>query len=168
MNKRDEDGFDKRSSEPKTSGNWMWYLALIAVLLLTVSVFVVDSTTKQIPYRDLVTLLENTRYVERGSDRLQEGATGKIVVPLQSRPERMEISKLSDVRVDKTVVYGTMTYRLINNGGNEVQAPRPTPNFARAKTIRKRQTTNCARCSPRATSNGRTAMDLHSCRSMVC
>ena len=133
MNKRDEDGFDKRSGEPKTPGNWMWYLALIAVLLLTVSVFVVDSTTKQISYRDLVTLLENTRYVERNSDRLQEGASGKVVVPLQSRPERMEISKLADVRVDKTVVYGTMTYRLINNGGNEVQAPKANTKFRTRK-----------------------------------
>ena len=133
MNKRDDDSVDRRNGEPKTPGNWMWYLALIAVLLLTVSVFVVDSTTKQISYRDLVTLLENTRYNERGSEQLQEGATGKVVVPLLSRPERMEISKLADVRVDKTVVYGTMTYRLINNGGNEVQAPKANTKFRTRK-----------------------------------
>ncbi len=133
MIKRDDDGIDKRSTEPKTPGNWMWYLALIAVLLLTVSVFVVDSTTKQILYPDLITLLENTRYLERGSERLQEGASGKVIVPLQSRPERMEISKLSDVRVDKTVVYGTMSYRLIDNGGNEVQAPKHNTKFRTRK-----------------------------------
>ena len=133
MTKRDDDGLDKRSGEPKTPGNWMWYLALIAVLLLTVSVFVVDSTTKQILYPDLVALLENTRYLERGSDRLQEGASGKVIVPLQSRPERMEISKLSDVRVDKTIVYGVMSYRLIDNGGNEVQAPRHNTKFRTRK-----------------------------------
>ena len=133
MTKRDDDGLDKRSGEPKTPGNWMWYLALIAVLLLTVSVFVVDSTTKQILYPDLVALLENTRYLERGSDRLQEGASGKVIVPLQSRPERMEISKLSDVRVDKTIVYGVMSYRLIDNGGNEVQAPKHNTKFRTRK-----------------------------------
>lgn len=133
MNKRDDDSIERRNGEPKSPGNWMWYLILIAVLLLTVSVFVVDSTTKQISYRDLVTLLENTTYVDYGSDRLQEGSTGKVVVPLQSRPERMEISKLADVRVDKTIVYGTMTYRLINNGGNEVQAPKANTKFRTRK-----------------------------------
>ncbi len=57
---------DKRSTEPRTPGNWMWYLALIAVLCYChcVSVFVVDSTTKQLLYPDLITLLQNTRYVE--------------------------------------------------------------------------------------------------------
>ena len=124
MAKSNDDGSKERSGEPKTPGNWMWYLALIAVLLLTVSVFVVDSTTKQLSYDDLVSLLKNTRYVERQSERLQEGFTGKTVVNLKNRPERMEVSKLTDVKLDKTVVYGTMTYRLIDNGGNEVQAPK--------------------------------------------
>lgn len=124
MAKSNDDGQDKRSGESKTPGNWMWYLALIAVLLLTVSVFIVDSTTKQLLYPDLIALLENTQYVERGSERLQEGASGKIVVPMRMKADRMEVSKLSDVRVDKSVIYGQMTYRMIDNGGNETQAPR--------------------------------------------
>ena len=131
MAKNSDEGQEKRSSESRTPGNWMWYLALIAVLLLTVSVFIVDSTTKQILYPDLITLLENTRYTARGSDRLEEGFSGKVIVPLRTKSDRMEISKLNDVRVDKTVVYGQMSYRMIDNGGNETQAPRPAKFRAR-------------------------------------
>lgn len=130
---KSDDGQDKRGGDPRTPGNWMWYLALIAVLLLTVSVFIVDSTTKQLLYPDLITLLQNTRYVERGSDRLEEGFSGKIVIPMRTKGERMEVSKLSDVRLDKSVVYGQMNYRMIDNGGNETQAPRQGIKFRTRK-----------------------------------
>src|SRR5690349_22733994 len=123
MARNGDDGQDKRSGDTRTPGNWMWYLALIAVLLLTVSVFIVDSTTKQILYPDLITLLKNTRYTDRYSDRLVDGYSGKVLVPLGGKPDRTEVSKPNDVRVDKTVVYGQMTYRMIDNGGNETQAP---------------------------------------------
>ncbi|MGN6545485.1 MAG: AAA family ATPase, partial [Aureliella sp.] len=124
MAKNGDEGQERRSGESRTPGNWMWYLALIAVLLLTVSVFIVDSTTKQLRYPDLVALLKNTRYTEQGTERLADGFSGKIIVPLRSKSDRMEVSKLQDIRVDKTVVYGQMTYRMIDNGGNETQAPR--------------------------------------------
>ena len=58
---------EKRTSEEKPKGNWIWYLLIGAMMVALVSALIANNNIKRISYPDLVQLLEKTKYVERRS-----------------------------------------------------------------------------------------------------
>jgi cell division protease FtsH len=127
-----EDRDKKGESKPN---NWIWYLVLTSIVVLSVGMFVINNAIYRMRYPDLVRLLEVTRYEEQGSDRLVEMeipdpvapedsdatilADGKISVRATSEPnKRIELSKIRNVRVSDSTVTGEVYKRTVDASGN--------------------------------------------------
>ncbi len=118
----DEDQ-DKRNGESKAN-NWLWYLVLTAIVLISIGVFVVNSSIFRLKYPDLVRLLKATQYTEQGGSELAADMPGKIAIVSQTDPKRtVELSQIRDVRVDKNYVSGTVMKRVLDSSGT-AEAPK--------------------------------------------
>ncbi len=112
----DEDQ-DKRNGESK-GNNWLWYLVLTAIVLISIGVFVVNSAIFRLKYPDLVRLLKATEYTEQGGSDLAADKSGKIAIVSQTDPKRtVEISHIREVRVDNNYVSGTVLKRVSDGSG---------------------------------------------------
>lgn len=119
------DSSEKRNNpDGKGTSNWIWYLVLGTIILVSAGVFIVNGSIYRLTYPDFVRLLRATRYVDRGMLTLAEGYPGKIVIPKTKPGQVVELSKLSDVRVEKSMITGKLSYRLLDTSGKESQAPR--------------------------------------------
>ena len=111
-----DDDHDKRNGESKTS-NWLWYLVLTAIILISVGVFAVNNAVLRLSYPDFVRLLKETKYADPASLKLEEGSSGKITITSQSDPKnKIELSGIRGVRVDKSFVSGQLLRRNLTNG----------------------------------------------------
>ncbi len=101
--------------------NWVWYLVLTSIILLSVGIFVVQQSVYQMAYPDFMRLLAQTRYSERGvpeaaNERLAAGEQftagegeypNALVIPSKTAPgEAFRVSKLRDVRISETLITG--------------------------------------------------------------
>lgn len=116
-----DDDQEKRS-DGKTN-NWVWYLVLTSIILLSVGMFVVNNAIYRMKYPDLVRLLEATRYTEKGSDELlgERDDQGNLVYPGSIRvrvgDSAVELSHIRNVRIDSTSISGELTKVALNEGG---------------------------------------------------
>ncbi len=115
-----EDDQDKRG-EGKTN-NWVWYVVLTSIILLSVGMFLVNNAVFRLKYPDLVRLLEATRYAEKGGDtqvqELNEAGTPRFPgsVRVRSGETVVELSKIRNVRVDSTSISGDLIKVVLANG----------------------------------------------------
>ncbi len=58
---------EKRNSEDKNKGNWIWYLLIGGMMVALISALIANNNIKRINYPDLVLLLQKTKYKERRS-----------------------------------------------------------------------------------------------------
>jgi cell division protease FtsH len=123
----DEDQ-DKRG-EGKAN-NWVWYLVLTSIILLSVGMFVMNSAIFRMKYPDLISLLKVTRYVEKGSDALDKEVdeSGKRQFPgkirLRSGDLEYELSGIKGVRVDETAITGEVIRTAIEDGAPKGEGKR--------------------------------------------
>ncbi len=121
MTSKGDSDQEQRNAESKNSGNWIWYLVLAGIMVLSAGVFFVSSATPRVKYPHLTALLQATQYTQLGSTTLVAGKTGTITVPWKTNPVQMvELSKLNSVRVDKTFVVGKLTMRILDDKGAPV------------------------------------------------
>lgn len=115
-----DDDSDKRG-EGK-GNNWVWYLILTSIILLSVGMFVVNNAIFRLKYPDLVRLLEVTRYQEQGSSQLDSAVSdnGQPRYPgtirVRSGDATFQLSEIRNVRVDDTAVHGEVLKQLVENG----------------------------------------------------
>lgn len=107
------------------SNNWVWYLVLTSIILLSVGIFVVNNAIYRLKYPDLISLLEVTKYQEKGSHELVPEADengeprypGRIRVRSGTKENVLiELSRIGNVRVDSNSVTGELYKRTIENG----------------------------------------------------
>lgn len=111
-----DDDHDKRNGESKTS-NWLWYLVLTAIILISIGVFAVNNAVLRLSYPDFVRLLKETKYSDPSSLKLDDGFSGKIVIGSQTDSKnKIELSLIRGVRVDKSFVSGYVLRRNLTNG----------------------------------------------------
>lgn len=115
-----DDDQDKRGDGK--SNNWVWYLVLASIILLSVGMFVVNNAIFRLKYPDLVRLLQATQYTEKGSDELvdERGAEGELLFPGSIRVRvgdvAYELSRIRNVRVDETSISGELLKGTLENG----------------------------------------------------
>ncbi len=116
------------------SGNWVWYLVLTSIILLSVGMFVVNNAIFSMKYPDLVRLLEATRYQEKGSDKLEEARDengdlmypGAIRVRSGSGELQVQLSKIRNIRVDDTAITGELVKTVLENGEPKGESTKTT------------------------------------------
>ncbi len=130
----DED--QERRGEGKQS-NWIWYLVLTSVILLSVGMFVANSTVDRLKYPDLMALLGEIEYASKGSQELvneRETPTdsGQVIVrPLSGKltiqspvtpGRRVELTGIRDVKIEETAITGEVKKQVFVNDVSEGEA----------------------------------------------
>jgi cell division protease FtsH len=115
-----DDDSDKRGDGK--GNNWVWYLILTSIILLSVGMFVVNNAIFRLKYPDLVRLLEVTQYQEKGSDESVKDldANGQPLFPGSVRVRvgdaTFVLSAIGNVRVDDTSISGEVLKQAYENG----------------------------------------------------
>jgi cell division protease FtsH len=114
------DELDRNRDESK-SNNWVWYLVLTTGLLFVVAAYVVNSNIYRMKYPDLVQLLQETEYQQRG---LLEGATpskpGRITITTTDGGV-IELSKISNLLVHDNYIDGRVFRRKLDSKSGNVE-----------------------------------------------
>ncbi len=117
-----DDDHDKRNGESKAN-NWLWYLVLTAIILISVGVFAVNNAVLRLSYPDLVRLLRETKYDNPTSGKLEEGFSGKITVTSAADSKnKVELSAIRNVKVDKSFISGYVMRRNLVDGESKEPA----------------------------------------------
>ena len=112
------DDDDKRSGESKAN-NWLWYLVLTAIILISIGIFAVNNAVLRLSYPDFARLLRETKYVDPATRKLEEGFSGQITITSATDPKnKVELSNIHNVRVDKSFVSGYVMRRNLSSGAN--------------------------------------------------
>ncbi|GAB5401982.1 MAG: ATP-dependent zinc metalloprotease FtsH [Aureliella sp.] len=120
---------DQEKRGESKQNNWIWYVVLTSIVLLSVYIFISNQAVYRMKYPDLITLLDETRYESKGSTELLDEVTEvdgtvrdlqkELVIPSNSVPGRVHrLSKISDVRVAPLYVAGKI-HRVIEQDGEE-------------------------------------------------
>ncbi|HBE68108.1 MAG TPA: cell division protein FtsH [Planctomycetaceae bacterium] len=114
-----------RRNENKQS-NWVWYVVLTCIILLSIGIFVAKQSVYRMKYRDLIALLNQTRYVQEGSDQTltevttEDGQTktyaNEITVRSAVAGQVHKLSEINDVQIGKTTVTGTVERTILLDG----------------------------------------------------
>lgn len=126
-------GDEDQDRKGEGRGNsWVWYVILTSIILLSIVMFVVDSSIFRLKYPDLVSLLEQTRYASKGSTELLASYPDpsdpsqkiqldqKIEIRSVAKPDSIiELSKVSNVRLEENAVTGEVWKRMLDKDGNE-------------------------------------------------
>lgn len=125
-----------RKGEGKQS-NWVWYLVLSSVILLSVGMFVVNNVIYRLKYPDLIELLSQIQYESKGGDQLAstrevidedgtirtEELDGKLTIQSVSNAKRkVELTGIRNVQIDDTVVVGEIRKQVFEDGNPESEA----------------------------------------------
>lgn len=117
--------------------NWVWYLVLTSIIVLSVGMFVVNNNIYRLKYPDLITLLEQTRYESKGSDKQLKSRTvvdsagdskeiplsGYLELPSSTTEGRkVRFSGIRKVQVDDTLVTGEVLRQVLTGGESEADA----------------------------------------------
>lgn len=116
--------------------NWVWYVVLSSIILLSVVMFMVNSSIYRLKYPHLIELLGQLQYEETGqtervlAERIVTGPdgesvtiplAGKIEIPSTSKPDRITIlSGIRSVQVDESTVQGQVRREVT---GGQAEAP---------------------------------------------
>lgn len=115
-----DDDQEKRG-DGKTN-NWVWYLVLTSIILLSVGMFVVNNAIYRMKYPDLIRLLQATRYTEKGSDELigERDEQGQLLYPgsirVRTGDSMVELSRIRNVRIDATSISGELFKVTLDEG----------------------------------------------------
>lgn len=119
------DDQDKRGEGKQN--NWIWYVVLTSIILLSVGIFVAKQAVYRLKYPDLIALLEQTRYKEKGGDELlnsvleADGTERTFSGEYDIRSTSVEgqvhkLSKVTDVKVGTSTVTGKVHRTIVLNG----------------------------------------------------
>jgi cell division protease FtsH len=122
-----DDEQDKRGEG--RSNNWVWYLVLASIIVLSVGMFVYNNAIDRLKYPDFMALLSQIQYAEKGNtrDKLDKrivtgpdgteqtvSLAGKIEIKSVSNPDRViELSGIRNVKVDNAVIEGDVFKQII-------------------------------------------------------
>ncbi len=115
-----DDDSDKRSDGK--GNNWVWYLVLTSIVVLSIGMFVVNNAILRLKYPDLVRLLQSTRYVEKGGMELvsERDGNGNLRYPgaiqIRSGETSLQLSEIRNVRVDETSISGEVVRVALDKG----------------------------------------------------
>lgn len=113
------------------SNNWVWYLVLTCIILLSVGMFVVNNSIYRLKYPDLIALLEQTHYQTKGGEETtdtrdfinsdgsvsQVRIRNKIEISSAAKPSIViELSKIRNIQVDESTVSGEVFKRVLKDG----------------------------------------------------
>ena len=121
MKKRMNEELDRNRDENK-SNNWVWYLVLTMIILFAVAAYVVNSNIYRLKYPDLVQLLAQTEYSQRGrTESLNVDKPGKIVI---SSPDgsSVELSRINGLLVHDNYVEGRVFRRKLDSKNADAEA----------------------------------------------
>lgn len=122
---------DQEKKGEGRGNNWVWYMVLTTIILLSVGMFVVNNAIYRLKYPDLIALLDEIQYEEKGSDKLlskrmvetENGEdesvplAGKLAIPSQSKPDLVvELLGIRNVQVSESLVNGEVYKRNVQNG----------------------------------------------------
>lgn len=120
---------DKRGENK--SNNWVWYLVLTSVILLSIGMFVVNSAIYRLKYPDLMALLEQVQYEHKGADALAKSrettaANGDVrsisldgfvdIRSLGNPTRNVRLSGIRNVQVDDTSISGEVRKQTFEDG----------------------------------------------------
>ncbi len=111
-----------RNRDDNKSNNWVWYIVLTTVLLFVVAAYVVNSNIYRMKYPDLVQLLEQTQYKQRGM--LTNGGDqkpGKIIITTNDGGA-IELSNINNLSVHDNYVEGRVFRRKLDPKSTEAEA----------------------------------------------
>ncbi len=123
-----QDDDQDRKNEGR-GNNWVWYVVLTSIILLSIAMFVVDKSIYRLKYPDLIRLLEQTRYANKGSQELLSSIPDpedpsktinfaqKIDIRSPNSDSVIELSEIRNVRVDDTSVSGEVLKRVLDSEG---------------------------------------------------
>ncbi|MEM8734798.1 MAG: ATP-dependent zinc metalloprotease FtsH [Planctomycetota bacterium] len=124
-----DDDQDKKGEGKQN--NWVWYLVLTSVILLSVGMFVVNNSIYRLKYPDLMALLNAVQYESKGSDKLlasrsvpaedgEEAVSvslpGKISIQSTTADRSVQLSGIRNVQIDKTNISGEIRKQVFENG----------------------------------------------------
>lgn len=111
----------KQDKKPSNSGNstppqnsWLMYTLFALLFVFGAAMLISNSMVQAIRYPDLLSLIDNTQYSERGKTELVPGKTGEVEINAGST--KYKIRNLRDVQVDDKSVTGTIEIVPIENG----------------------------------------------------
>lgn len=118
MDESNKNEHGRKNNEPRTNSSLVWF-SLIIVGVLAIALFLImQQTERTISYSDFVDLVKATKYVEKGSDQLVEGYTGRIVVTEPGESGRkIEYSKLNHVNIGERTITGVVQYDILSGPG---------------------------------------------------
>ncbi len=116
----------RNSSTSPASQRWRWLIwaALAAVAGLMISGWLQEPTVERLTYADLVELLEQTRYVERRSEQLEDGFSGVLEVVAPRTEQGRRFSRPRQVVVGTNQVTGRVDYQPISATGEALEPVR--------------------------------------------
>lgn len=130
-----DNGQGKRQQEGKNSGgqNFIWYMIVAAFGVVLVAMYLAQFAQQQIPYPELVRLIENSARVEPYGELL-EGKPGSLIVEQTGRSGtviKSRLSQLEDVAVGDRSITGTVYIEVLSPKAKatEPQPKRFTTNF---------------------------------------
>ncbi|MFN3191901.1 MAG: ATP-dependent zinc metalloprotease FtsH [Aureliella sp.] len=130
-----DDDQDKKGEGKQN--NWVWYLVLTSVILLSVGMFVVNNSIYRLKYPDLMALLNAVQYESKGSDKLlasrsiptedgEEAVSvslpGKISIQSTTADRSVQLSGIRNVQIDKTTITGEIRKQVFENGKPKAEA----------------------------------------------
>lgn len=117
---------DEQKNDGKT-GNWIWYLILASIVVVSVVMFMVNNAILRLKYPHLIELLANTRYVAKGSTELVSEQDGKRfsgtfkIGPEANSDSYIVLSKINAISVDNTSVSGSI-YKTEFGPNNQIKS----------------------------------------------
>lgn len=119
------DDQDKRGEGKQN--NWIWYVVLTSIILLSVGIFIAKQAVYRMKYPDLIALLEQTRYQDKGGTELvdsvlmPDGSERTLSGEIEIRSTSVEgqvhkLSKVTDVKVGTSMVTGKVHRAIVLDG----------------------------------------------------
>ena len=130
-----DNGQGRRQTESKSSGgqNFIWYMIVAAIGVVLVAMYLAQFAVQQVPYPELVRLIENSARVEPYGE-LSQGKSGTLIVEQTGKSgtvTKLRLSNLEDVAVGDRAITGMMTLEVLSpkTKAKEPQPKRFTTNF---------------------------------------
>ena len=113
---------DRDRKEDSRTNNWVWYIIVTSVVLFAVGAYVVNSSIYRMAYPDLVNLLQETSYNERGPGGPGDPGKSGTVIVTTADGGLIELSGLNDLLVHDNFVEGKVYRRQLDSRQPETEA----------------------------------------------
>lgn len=110
---------DDQERRDGKQNNWVWYLVLTSIILLSVGMFVVNNAVYRLKYPDLLALLSEIKYASKGSQQklevlpstesqdAPESLQGYVELGAGTESDRkVRLSGIRNVQIDDTTITG--------------------------------------------------------------